>query len=212
MLFPSSSSSLSNDVGLVEAAIDGCAGSPAVLFGHSKGGAAVLLTVLRHPELVLTGKVEAVIVLQGAIGGSPLADALSTVKPLAGPGMKSLTTREAKETFSAALSALSERLTRDQWDQLFAHIFYVRSAHTETTLAAELAITELILKEYGENDGLLPKGEMKLNYGVDLGVLDSDHASLAVSSFLATSTPSERRAFTLALYREVGRHVGWRKQ
>jgi hypothetical protein len=42
-----------------------------------------------------------------------------------------------------------------------------------------------------------------------LGILDADHAALTLSSFLATSTPDERRKFTLALYRQVGRHVGW---
>ena len=211
VLLPPSAGSLETDVALVQQAMTKGPGSRIVLFGHSKGGAAVLLTVIQHPELVLDGPVEAVIVLQGAIGGSPLADGLSKVKPLAGPGMRSLTTEQAKHTFATALQKLSQRLTRAEWDRFFAHVFYIRSAHGEATLSAELALTEAILRSDGPNDGLLTPAHMKLGYGVDLGVLDSDHASLTVSSFLATSTPAERRAFTLALYREIGRQLGWKK-
>jgi hypothetical protein len=67
----------------------------------------------------------------------------------------------------------------------------------------------LILKSKGENDGLLLPEEMKLDDGVDLGVLDADHASLTVSSFLSVTTAEERRAFTTAVYREVGRRLDW---
>lgn len=210
VLLPPSMGSLETDVVLVQREIADAAGSRVVLFGHSKGGAAVLLTVLEHPELVLDGPVEAVIVLQGAIGGSPLADGLSKVKPLAGPGLRALTTEQAKRTFALALQKLSQRLTRAQWDQFFSHVFYIRSAHGDATLAAELALTEAILRSEGPNDGLLAPDNMRLGYGVDLGVLDADHASLTVSSFLATSTPAERRAFTHALFREVGRQRGWK--
>lgn len=209
VLLPPSSGSLETDVVLVQREFAARSGSRLVLFGHSKGGAAVLLTVLQHPELVLDGPVEAVIVLQGAVGGSPLADQLTRVKLLAGPGLRSLTTEQAKHTFVTALQKLSTTLTRAQWDRLFSRIFYIRSAHGSATLAAELALTEAVLRSQGPNDGLLPPAEMKLGFGVDLGVLDADHAALTVSSFLATSTPSERRAFTLSLFREVGRQLGW---
>lgn len=209
VLLPPSSGALASDVALVQREIAARSGTRVVLFGHSKGGAAVLLTVLEHPELVLDGPVEAVIVLQGAIGGSPLADGLSKVRPLAGPGMRSLTTEQSKHTFTTALQKLSTSLTRAQWDRLFSRVFYLRSAHGDTTLAAELALTELALRGQGPNDGLLPPAEMKLGFGVDLGVLDADHAALTVGSFLATSTSSERRAFTFSLFREVGRQLGW---
>ncbi len=208
-LFPPSSSSLVNDVGLVEREVAAHRNVPVVLVGHSKGGAAVLLTVLQHPELVLTGRVECVVVIQGAVGGSPLADALTKVRPLAKPGLRSLTTGQAKSAFVLAMDAAARSLTEAEWARLFSRIFYVRSAHREGSLGAELAITELILREHGENDGLLPPGEMKLDEGVDLGVLDADHASLTVSSFLSVTTVEERRAFTTALYREVGRRLGW---
>lgn len=208
-LFPPSSRSLTDDVAPIELEIYHHAPRPIVLVGHSKGGAAVLLTVLQHPELVLEHRVECVIVLQGAVGGSPLADALTHVKPLRGPGLVSLTTEKSRTVFETALAQLKERLTEEERAYLFSRIFYVRSAHRQGALAAELALTELALRPKGENDGLLTPEGMRLDDGVDLGVLDADHASLTVSSFLSVTTPSERRAFTSALYREVGRRLGW---
>jgi pimeloyl-ACP methyl ester carboxylesterase len=206
ILEPSSEQVLEEDTRTIAHELKKHGERPVVLFGHSKGGAGVLLTVLRDPQLVLSGRVEAVIVLQGSIGGSPLAD---TLEPVTGPGMYALTQKTSDDSFSKVLTYLANTLTPAQWDQLFSRIFYVRSAHDKTTLAAELAVTELALKKKGPNDGLLTPDQMKLSYGVDLGVLDADHAALTVSSFLATSTPEERKQFTLALYREVGRRLSW---
>ncbi|MDP1822353.1 MAG: hypothetical protein Q8L48_03895 [Archangium sp.] len=207
-LFPPSSRSLTDDVLMIEAEVRRTS-APVVLVGHSKGGAGVLLTVLRNPELVLSGRVECVIVLQGALGGSPLADALTSVRLLRAPGLSSLSTQRSRDTFRSALDSVAARLSEAERAFLFSRVFYVRSAHRHSALAAELALTELILRPRGENDGLLPPSEMKLNEGVDLGVLDADHAALTVSSFLSVTTPGERRAFTTALYREVGRRLGW---
>ncbi len=208
-LFPPSSRGLADDVALIEQEISRSP-SPLVLVGHSKGGAGVLLTVLQHPELILLGRVECVIVLQGAIGGSPLADGLTKVKLLRGPGLNSMTTERSHTLFKSAMETVTADLSASERAFFFSRIFYVRSAHRQSALAAELALTELILRPGGESDGLLPPAEMKLeDGGVDLGVLDADHAGLTVSSFLSVTTPSERRAFTTALYREVGRRLGW---
>jgi hypothetical protein len=53
-----------------------------------------------------------VIVLQGAIGGSPLADALVHVRPLQRPGLKSLTTQLSRQTFKSAMESITERCAR----------------------------------------------------------------------------------------------------
>jgi hypothetical protein len=47
---------------------------PIVLIGHSKGGAECLYAVLKYPELLLSNIIDRVVIIQGAIGGSPLAD------------------------------------------------------------------------------------------------------------------------------------------
>lgn len=202
LIAPSSDGGFDRDVGLIERELAFRRGVPVVLFGHSKGGAAALLTVMRHPELVLSGQVEAVIVVQGAVGGSPLAEALRLL-PL--KGLKDLAPARARALFAEASSGLDARLTPEERARFFSHVFYVRSARDSRPVAAELSLTELALRGQGPNDGLLNQADMRLGEGVDLGVLDSDHASLTVSSFLSVSTPEERRAFTLALFREVAR-------
>ncbi len=203
---PPSGDSLERDVQRITDELSLRPGVKSVLFGHSKGGAAVLLTVLEHPELILNGDVDYVVVLQGAVGGSPLADGLAKVRPLRSAGLKSLTTEVAQATFASALRSV-ETLSPDDQTKLYSRIFYVRSAHNENQVAAELSLGELLLRAEGANDGLMPAKDMKLRVGVDLGLLDADHAALTVSSFLSVSTADERRNFTRALYREVGRRL-----
>lgn len=208
IVLPPSNDTLDDDVALIERALDHEIGRTVVLFGHSKGGAGVLLTVLRAPGLVLSGKVDAVIVLQGSIGGSLIADDLRGL-PVFENGMEALTRNDSRQTFADALTELHRRLTPDQRKAFFERIFYVRSAQHTATLAAELGITHAVLNVDGANDGLLNQNDMLLGEGVDLGIIDADHAGLTVASFLATTTPTERRAFTHALFREIGRRLKW---
>lgn len=208
-LFPKSSGSIDDDVQLIGGEVARHPDTPVVLFGHSKGGAAVLLTVLEHPELVLSGRVEAVVVVQGAVGGSPLADVLSRVTALRNPGVRSLSTEGARDAFDTALARLRAEHDEAERATLFSHIFYVRSAQADTQAAAELAPTHAVLRAKGDNDGLVATKDMRLDEGVDLGVLDADHAALTVSSFLAVSSRDERRQFTRVLFQEVGRRLGW---
>jgi hypothetical protein len=46
----------------------------AIIFAFSKGGAETLLMVLQHPELVTSGLISDVVTINGALGGTPLAD------------------------------------------------------------------------------------------------------------------------------------------
>jgi pimeloyl-ACP methyl ester carboxylesterase len=48
-------------------------GKPLVLVGHSKGGAEILYTLFKYPEL-MEKKVDRVLLIQAAIGGSPLIE------------------------------------------------------------------------------------------------------------------------------------------
>lgn len=68
-----------------------------------------------QPGVILFGHVEAVIVVLGAVGGSPIADFLSKVKP---PGLSALTTAESERVLSAALTELARTLTPEEWDRL----------------------------------------------------------------------------------------------
>lgn len=207
---PRSSDAVTTDVQRIEQEVTLRQGKALVLVGHSKGGAAVLLAALRHPEWFERGLVDSVIVIQGAVGGSPLADVAMRVPIVRNmKGLRSLSTTESRSVFTEALTALEANTSPEQRMQLFSRVFYVRSAHEQSLLPAELALTELLLRGAGPNDGLVTQNDMKLGRGVDLGVLDADHASLTVSSFLATSSVEERRAFTRALLSEVGARRQW---
>jgi len=213
-LFPSSAASLEEDAVQVREAVlarHAEGGRPVVLVGHSKGGAAALLTALRYPELVLTGVIDRVVVIQGAIGGSPLAEALvrspvTRVLPLPRRGLESLSLSRSKQLFQAELDAVRARVTPEGLERLFARVFYVRSWEGRGSTSFELAVTHAYLRDFGsgQNDGLLLQEDMKLEgAGVDLGVVASDHASLTVTDLLSTSTAAERKAFTRALFREI---------
>jgi len=207
-VYPTSAMHLEEDVTLLTKELDSHPGQSVTLFGHSKGGAAVLLTVLEHPEYVLDGRVRSVVVVQGAVGGSPLADALTFLGKKRKDGIHSLSSKEAHAAFAGALAKLDQTLNADQKSALFSRIFYVRAKHRKV-VPAELAITAAMLDGQGENDGLVPvKDQLLEGVGVDLGVLEADHASLTVTGVMSLSSPGDRRAFTMALFSEMARRLG----
>lgn len=220
VVFPSSAAGLEEDAAFLrEEALSRFneSGRPVVLVGHSKGGAAALLTALRYPELVLTGVVDRVVVVQGAVGGSPLAETFARSSALrTWRGLNSLTTHEARRLFDDELANVRTKVTPDGLERLFARVFYVRSWEARGHTSFELALTHGYLQGFGsgQNDGLLLQEDMKLDHaGVDLGVVASDHASLTVSGLLSKSTAADRKAFTRALFREIyGSDAGQRTQ
>src|SRR5262249_49037703 len=123
VLDPSSSSSLSNDAELIrKTVLESYAndGRPVVLVGHSKGGAGVLLAAMRWPELVLSGTVDRVISIQGAIGGSPVADSIAGAGPVRAlpvhfRGLESLQTGASRQLFAKALADLQAKLSPDDF-------------------------------------------------------------------------------------------------
>jgi dienelactone hydrolase len=205
-LFPQSEESEQDDAAAVLRWVDAQPG-PVWLLGHSKGGAAVLLAALKQPRLVLDGKVRAVLVVQGAVRGSPVADLYAHDLVLGKRGMKALTQAESDAVFNRALEEVRRALTPTEQGALFSRLFYVRSRIETAAVAAELGPTHNLLNAYGPNDGLLLADAMRLDVGVDLGVLDSDHAGLVLSSFLTSSTPARRREFARALCCEVSRRL-----
>jgi pimeloyl-ACP methyl ester carboxylesterase len=177
---------------------------PIVLVGHSMGGAAALLCMIRNPDLTDDGIVEKVVIIQGAIGGSPLADAFAHGPFTRINGLVSLTREEATRLFTEELTKLRAKATEDEVKKIFTHVFYVRSSASRG-VSGELKGSQLFLTMFGSgaSDGMMLAESMRLPDGVDLGVLDSDHAGLVVSSFLSSSSVAQRRAFTRALLREL---------
>ncbi len=176
---------------------------PVVLVGHSKGGAGVVLAALKYPELIRGGRVVDVISIQGAIHGSPIADAMTESLPIPllhqkFKGLTALTRKRADGAFRSAPMA------GDLTDWYRDHLFFVRSSESTGVVAAELQLSHAFLTRFGPNDGLLCEGDQLLGgVGRDLGVLRADHGALTVTAPISGFTADTRRAFTRALLFEV---------
>jgi hypothetical protein len=100
--------------------------NPLSLRGHSKGGVEVLLTILKHPDLILDGIVDRVLLEQAAIGGSILAapNTFSFLNPFSyfyiEAGLKSVRTLDAQknldEAFEILETAIKDRFKKQVGD------------------------------------------------------------------------------------------------
>ncbi len=123
---------------------------PLILIGHSKGGAETLYTILTHPELILDGVIDRVLLIQPAIGGSPLANqepswclrcvsyVLDILPTLHRPNLTTLSTQEAARNFDEAFETYQrffQKMAQTQGyeaaqkakEEVSSKIFYVRS-------------------------------------------------------------------------------------
>lgn len=206
VIFPKSTDNLEEDAaGIRDEVIALSDGTqrPIVLVGHSKGGAGVVLAALKYPELVRGGRVVDVVSIQGALHGSPIADAMTESLPIpllhqTFRGLTALTRKRAEGAFRSAPMATD--LTAWYRD----HVFFVRSSESTGVVAAELQLSHAFLTRFGPNDGLLCEQDQLLaGLGRDLGVLRADHGALTVSAPISGFTTETRRAFTRALLLEV---------
>jgi len=195
---------------------------PLTVIGHSKGGAETLLTMLRHPELVLEGRVDDVVLIQSSIGGSPLSDCLSdpdACRPesmlmrLAGrwirstwpDGLLSLRTADADRVFGSAVTAARAHVGQGGLDRLSRSVVYVRTVAPGGVMSRRLRIVSdfLIAAGHDRNDGMLALEDQRLEgVGADLGeVLTASHTDL-VCSGVGVSKRSRRfrAAFTRQLF------------
>lgn len=96
---------------------------PIVLIGHSKGGAECLYTVLKYPELLLSNIIDRVVIIHGAIGGSPLADNVCdnfmgrTFTQYLDVGLLSLQPETARSNFQEIFKSFKEIISLQQSNQ-----------------------------------------------------------------------------------------------
>lgn len=82
---------------------------PIILIGHSKGGAECLYAILRNPYLLQSGIIDRVVLINPAVGGSPLADNVSKnilgrcFSKYLGAGLRSIQPENSRKIFSEAL-------------------------------------------------------------------------------------------------------------
>jgi hypothetical protein len=192
---------------------------PLILVGHSKGGAEILHLILDHPELILDGTVDTVLLLQSAIGGSPLAYEtgpwITLVSLFLSPDIETLKPHNAKRNFDRAYvqfcKTLRELVPADNGQQakkaISNRIFYVRSQQDPIALSSGVGfVLKVWQKSLGNampNDGLLPtSSQLDLRIGVDLGILAADHIDLAVSK-VSVLSKQDRKAFMYAVMEHI---------
>lgn len=197
-----------------------------IVVGHSKGGAELFYAILKHPDLFSRDIVDKVILIQPALGGSPLAasacgwciDLLSTITK---PNLEALTIEKSKNNFDIAFGFFNNALKKISRSDnpedmnllksaISNRIFYVRSEQEYNNLSfgvkIVLGICRNNLNEHGKNDGLLlVDAQMDPRIGIDLGILKADHIGLTVST-VSNITRKDRQAFTRALFHHVLDH------
>jgi hypothetical protein len=182
---------------------------PLILVGHSKGAAETLDAVLSHPDLMVNGIVEKVILIDGAINGSPVATGVMSQpelrlfsKPIR-DGLIALEPVKMRTLFNGKIAALKAKLTPDQYADFSGRIFYVRGHSTDAGTAPVIKLTHSYLDHQGsgDNDGLvLVEDQKRDDIGVDLGVMDTDHGGLTCGQPMTYVTGEQRKAFTRALF------------
>lgn len=162
---------------------------PLVVFAHSKGAAETLLALARAPELLEAGIVKEVVLIQGALQGSPIADGLIGLMSMPmnvmlppsmvgnaamAPAVRSLKPQAVRGALNDALS----KLQPGQREALNRAVRYVRGAGGSMggvmgdTLAASMS---------GAHDGMIPYEaqrvpglgqDLKLDYRIEPNHLD----------------------------------------
>lgn len=170
---------------------------PLILIGHSKGCAELLAGALQNNRFILE-KTKAVILIQGAIGGSPVADLMekgltdedwktapeesrmisNAIKAawafdsLVGGGIRSLTTAMGKILVDMA----------SKWSgyELSKKIFYVVSHKDPKKMKYPMStVGQYLQMKFGNSDGaLLTKDQFVPGFGTVLMDVDADHTDL----------------------------------
>jgi hypothetical protein len=198
---------------------------PLIVIGHSKGGAELLYMIFEHPELILDGVIDRVVLIQSAIGGSPLVEnpsfRMKATSCFSNPNFKTLRPSVANKNFKHAYKVFHDFLDKEfkigsvlyleKYQEISNKIFYFRSAANPESEAKQISTgIKFVLAMVGKkldkdrpNDGLLyVEDQIFPEIGIDLGILESDHTGFTGSSFSATKK-KDRKAFTRALFKKI---------
>lgn len=198
---------------------------PMVLIAHSKGAAEILAIALTLPEL-MKHKIAAAFLIQGAIGGSALADhftgagatvdhrmprldrmALSVIdngvdylKSSMHRGIKSLTKKNTSQLWKYLLTTHS--IAQFQQDK----IYYISSKQKYAKLSSVLIPTGSYLTTYyGANDGLVEQSaHFHSQFGTHLAMVDADHTDLTGGWPISNGGTLLRYALMAAIVDAVG--------
>jgi pimeloyl-ACP methyl ester carboxylesterase len=199
-----------------------------VVIAHSRGACDALAFALHEPQLV-RDRVEALFLVQGAFGGTGLADyVLGTGEPMDGsmpPGHRRLAAVLATiERFllnrgeHGGLAGLSREASRAYWRRVLEEhaeaipvvgpkVYFVESRARPSRLAwFQRAMSWYLGAYYGPNDGVVAVDDQSLRgLGTRLGVLEAGHADLTRRAPASRAGRRSRRALIQAILMAVGR-------
>lgn len=202
-----------------------------VVIGHSKGAVEVLAFALLSPAFV-RDRVRALFLVQGAFGGSGIADYISGKGHKLDGGMPAAQRAEfaiaagAGKLLDVGIDRGFQSLTHDGaaqiWprliprrggpesppnlpDGLADRIAYIRASRAPEKVSPLFRVAAAYLGAYyGENDGLVEvKDQALAGVGTIITTLDADHASLMLSRPVSDQSDRVRRAFTQALLMQL---------
>ncbi|KAJ3220950.1 hypothetical protein HK099_003882 [Clydaea vesicula] len=198
---------------------------PIILIGHSMGGAEAAYLFLKYPHLLLDGTIDKVVSLNGAIGGSKLADNLSplghAMSLILGSGLHSLKEGVAKKNFDEGFAMFQKTVADEgykngltpssRFEFLSKKLFYIRSAlpqgsEVSAGLKVVLTFCSIELDEFPNDRLLTAKAQMIQSnppLGQDLGIIDADHMALLINGIASSGDISHRKAFTNAILQAV---------
>ncbi len=191
---------------------------PLILVGHSKGAAEALYALLKYPELMTANQVDRAVLINSAIGGSPLTQDLvggffgNCLQIFLNSSIHSLSPAKAHENFKNIYESFHFKIQETAFQDISRRIFYIRSFYSpgeslSMGIQTVLFFFKQPLNHKNQHDGLLLVTDQMLNlsppFGIDLGVLKSDHIELVVSGQFSRSNSEQRRAFTRAFLQQI---------
>ena len=239
VIFPRSGNGVEENVALLRQSIpDLAARGPQklVLIAHSKGAVEALAFVAAAPAFV-RDRVQAVFLVQGAFGGTSVADYVAggghplddrmpvrrrvelaiavkggkLLDPWIDDGVQSLTHRRAGDFWNQVLPAAGAPGATSRLPQETTDkIFFVRSLRDPDKVSTLIAATASYLHiYYGDNDGLLEVNDQWIaGTGQILATLDADHFTLTIARPVSNQPSRTRRAFTRGLLMQVAGAFG----
>ncbi len=192
---------------------------PLVVFAHSKGAAETLLALAKAPELLEAGIVKEVVLIQGALQGSPIADGLMGLMSMPmnmmlppsmvgnaamAPAVRSLKPSGARSTMRDAL----DKLQPSQREALSQAVRYVRSAGGSMggvmgdTLAATMS---------GAHDGMIPYEAQRVpGLGQDLKLdyrVEPNHLDLILDDPSSRLSTQDKHQITLSMLDQLAQEA-----
>lgn len=195
-----------------------------VFIGHSKGALELLLMSLNHLDFIKK-RVRAVFLLQGAIGGSPIADylagetvegALDKLNWWQRPAFELLMVPGSgvRTMFSEGLHSLTRRNARALWRDIWLgeeeqrllkeRLFFICSKKKPRgDLSLLDVLGQYIYVNFGENDGLVLLEDQYIEYfGTRLATLTANHSDLVLRA--NAETRWMRKGLSRAIVQWVG--------